>query len=130
ISQEACLGKDDEIQKLFNAKAGSWDRKYDGQGPLTFRIAVFSGLLARLVRPGSAILDFGCGTGAISAALAPQGYAMTACDVAEKMIEHGKSAHPQQPIKWLLLPADWEKLPWEADTFDAIIASSVFEYLT
>jgi len=119
----------DEIQKLFNAKAGSWDRKYDTKGPLAFRVSVFSGVVARILRPGSLILDFGCGTGAISAELASQGYSVTACDIAEKMIERGKSLHAEQPITWVLLPAGWKKFPFEANSFDAIIASSVFEYL-
>ena len=32
-------------------------------------------------------------------------------------------------IEWCVLPADWKKLPFDSGSFDAIIASSVLEYL-
>lgn len=120
----------DEVSLLFNNKARSWNDKYCLNGPLAFRVTVFSAILARLIRHGAVVLDFGGGTGAISSALASQGYKMTACDIAEQMILAGKRTHSDKPIDWVLLPKDWKRLPFANNTFDAIIASSVFEYLS
>ena len=120
----------DEVTLLFNNKAQSWNDKYCLNGPLAFRVAVFSAILARLIRQGAAVLDFGGGTGSISSALASQGYKMTTCDVAEQMIIAGQRTHSDEPIDWVLLPKDWKRLPFANNTFDAIVASSVFEYLS
>jgi ubiquinone/menaquinone biosynthesis C-methylase UbiE len=118
-----------EVSLLFNAKARSWDSKYRDKGPLAYRVAVFSALLAGRVRPGAAVLDFGGGTGAIASALALQGFRMTVCDLAEQMIAAGKQRYSSQAIEWLLLPQEWKRLPFKDSAFDAVIASSVFEYL-
>jgi len=119
-----------EVSLLFDDKASSWNSKYAPNGPLTFRVNVFSELLAACVKPGAVILDFGGGTGAISGALARQGFQMTVCDVSEQMIKAGKQLQSDKSIEWCLLADDWKRLPFADQTFDAIIASSVFEYLT
>jgi ubiquinone/menaquinone biosynthesis C-methylase UbiE len=54
---------------------------------------------------------------------------VTACDIAEEMIEVGKRTYPDSAIDWRLLPQEWERLPFDPCTFHGIIASSVFEYV-
>lgn len=117
------------VARLFDAKAPSWENKYTAQGSLRFRIHVFSALLAGHVRPGSSVLDFGGGTGAIAGALSLEGFRMTVCDLSAQMIAAGKQLHSGQSIDWRLLPQDWKRLPFADSSFAAIIASSVFEYL-
>jgi len=75
------------------------------------------------------VLDFGCGTGTIARALVQRGFRLTACDVSEQMIANGKQRHPNTDISWYLLPEGWKRFPFGDDSFDGIIASSVFEYL-
>lgn len=118
-----------EVALLFDAKAQSWDSKYRANGPLAYRAAAFSALLDGRVRRGAAVLDFGGGTGSIATALAQQGYQMTVCDVSDRMLAAGKRLYAGQAIEWLLLPAEWQRIPFANGTFDAIIASSVLEYL-
>jgi ubiquinone/menaquinone biosynthesis C-methylase UbiE len=118
-----------EVALLFNAKAQSWDSKYRANGPLAYRAAAFSALLAGRVNSGARVLDFGGGTGAISSALARQGFQMTVCDLSEGMLAAGKELYSSQGIDWVLLPQEWKHLPFADRQFDAIIASSVFEYL-
>jgi ubiquinone/menaquinone biosynthesis C-methylase UbiE len=118
-----------EVALLFDAKARSWDSKYRASGPLAYRAAAFSALLAGLVNPGVAVLDFGGGTGAISSALTRRGFQMTVCDLSEGMLAAGKRLYSSQEIKWVLLPKEWKSLPFVERQFDAVIASSVFEYL-
>jgi 2-polyprenyl-3-methyl-5-hydroxy-6-metoxy-1,4-benzoquinol methylase len=114
---------------LFNAKASSWETKYGPQGPLSHRIDIFGGLLAEQVQAGAAVLDFGCGTGTIARALVQRGFKLTACDVSEQMIVHGKGLCPGTDISWHCLPEGWRRFPFGDSSFDAIVASSVFEYL-
>jgi ubiquinone/menaquinone biosynthesis C-methylase UbiE len=117
-----------EVTLLFDVKAQSWDRKYRANGPLAYRAVAFSALLAGRVNSG-AVLDFGGGTGAISSTLARQGFQMTVCDLSEGMLAAGKQLYSSQGIEWVLLPKEWERLPFLDRQFDAVIASSVFEYL-
>jgi ubiquinone/menaquinone biosynthesis C-methylase UbiE len=118
-----------EVALLFDAKARSWDSKYRANGPLAYRAAAFSALLAGRVNAGSRVLDFGGGTGAISSALARQGFQMTVCDLSEGMLSAGKELYSSQGIDWVLLSKEWKRLPFADRQFDAVIASSVFEYL-
>jgi ubiquinone/menaquinone biosynthesis C-methylase UbiE len=82
-----------------------------------------------MCHPPSNILDLGCGTGEIAAAMGQRGYAVTACDFAEEMIDVARSSHNGTSVKWDCLKPDWEVLPFEDSSFDGIVASSVFEYL-
>jgi ubiquinone/menaquinone biosynthesis C-methylase UbiE len=117
------------VQALFNAKASTWNAKYRSDGPLAFRIAAFRKILVARLPLNSRVLDLGCGTGAIASALSADGFRVTACDIAEEMVEAGKRIHAGSSVEWCVLPADWKKLPFESGRFDAIIASSVLEYL-
>jgi ubiquinone/menaquinone biosynthesis C-methylase UbiE len=118
-----------EVTALFNAKAGAWDQKYQAGGDLVLRVAAFEELLAARLSPNDKVLDLGCGTGAIASACSASGFRVTACDVAEKMIDAGKRCYPASGIQWCVLPPDWRLLPFDACTFDAIVASSVLEYV-
>jgi ubiquinone/menaquinone biosynthesis C-methylase UbiE len=118
-----------EVRTLFNAKARTWNQKYEAGGALAFRVAAFERLLAQRLFPNAKVLDLGCGTAAIASALSTCGFRVTACDIAEEMIEAGKRIYGEYGIEWCLLPFDWKQLPFNASTFDGIVASSVLEYL-
>jgi len=118
-----------EVESLFNSKAGTWNEKYRPGGPLAVRSAQFLERATALLSPNGRILDLGCGTGAIAATLAARGFQVVACDVAAQMIAAGRKNHPNSTIEWSLLPSAWDRLPFESDSFDGIVASSVFEYL-
>jgi 2-polyprenyl-3-methyl-5-hydroxy-6-metoxy-1,4-benzoquinol methylase len=118
-----------EVRTLFNAKARTWNKKYQAGGALTFRICGFERLLTPRLPLGAKVLDLGCGTGAISAVLSAGGFRVTACDIAEEMIETGKQMYRDLAIEWRLLPLDWKQLPFDPETFSGIVASSVLEYV-
>jgi SAM-dependent methyltransferase len=145
----------DDVRTLFNRKAGSWRRKYAQNGKLHARVERFAGRLCALCPPPARVLDLGCGTGEIAVGLAERGYQVTGCDIAEEMLEVAKEqcgtresgpgriadpeslnpgAHPLPPnpecrIEWRCLEPNWKKLPFQDSRFDAVVASSVFEYL-
>jgi ubiquinone/menaquinone biosynthesis C-methylase UbiE len=118
-----------EVRALFNAKSNTWNQKYESGGPLAFRVAAFEGLLSRRLFPNAEVLDLGCGTAAIASALAAHGFRVTACDIAEEMIQAGKRIYKESAIEWCLLSPDWKQLPFDSCTFNGIVASSVLEYL-
>jgi ubiquinone/menaquinone biosynthesis C-methylase UbiE len=118
-----------EVRALFNAKARTWNQKYQAGGALAFRVAVFERLVAGRLSPNAKVLDLGCGTATIASVFSARGFRVTACDIAEEMIEAGKRIYGESTIEWCLLPPDWKHLPFDAGTFDGIVASSVLEYL-
>ena len=119
----------DAVRTLFNHKARGWRSKYGSRGTLSSRVEQFAARLAGLCLPPAGILDFGCGTGEIAAAIDRMGYQVTACDFAEEMIAVARSNYSETAVKWVRLESDWKMLPFADASFDGIIASSVFEYL-
>jgi ubiquinone/menaquinone biosynthesis C-methylase UbiE len=92
-------------------------------------VAQFAKRLRGLCLPPAGILDFGCGTGEIAAAIDRMGYQVTACDFAEEMIAVARSNYSDTAVKWVCLESNWRRLPFADGSFDGIVASSVFEYL-
>jgi ubiquinone/menaquinone biosynthesis C-methylase UbiE len=118
-----------EVRTLFNHKARGWQSKYGPKGKLNSRVGQFAERLSALCPPPGNVLDLGCGTGEIAAAIGQMGYQVTACDFAEKMMDSARRGHPGTSVKWVCLEPNWEALPFEDASFDGILASSVFEYL-
>jgi ubiquinone/menaquinone biosynthesis C-methylase UbiE len=119
----------DEVRTLFNQKARSWQSKYGSTGKLNSRVEQFAERLAGQCLPPAGILDFGCGTGDIAAAIDGMGYQVTACDFAEEMIAVARSNYSDTVVKWVGLEPDWRVLPFADESFAGIVASSVFEYV-
>ena len=126
--KESTLGVDD-VRTLFNQKARSWRSKYGSTGKLKSRVEQFAERVAGLCPPPAGILDFGCGTGDIAAAIDAMGYQVTACDFAEEMIAVARSNYSDTAVKWICLEPDWRILPFADQSFAGIVASSVFEYV-
>ncbi|MBB6730317.1 methyltransferase domain-containing protein [Cohnella zeiphila] len=87
--------------------------------------------LARLLRPGMAILDVGCGTGAISRGIAeavgPEGR-VVGIDNNPRLIEQARSAHGDVP--WLSFEVgDLYELAFE-ERFDVVTAARVLIWLS
>lgn len=119
----------DPVHALFSEKAATWNQKYSPDGPLQPRLAGFHQRLSKFVTPPAEVLDLGCGTGNLAAYLAEYGYALTGCDFAVSMMQEARAAHPRARVEWIALPSNWQQLPFASGRFDAIVASSVLEYL-
>jgi SAM-dependent methyltransferase len=121
-----------EIQQLFDEKAPSWNAKYLPGGALVGRISRFQDAIEQVCSSPADLLDFGCGTGNIARALATAGYQVAACDASPEML--GRARHPSvamlTPVLWYEVSTDVPDLPFDDQSFDAIVASSVLEYLT
>jgi 2-polyprenyl-3-methyl-5-hydroxy-6-metoxy-1,4-benzoquinol methylase len=117
------------VQALFNAKAATWPSKYGPGASLHQRCDTFMRRLVHLCPASGPVLDFGCGTGDISRAVADKGYEVTACDIAEAMIAVARFHSGHSQIQWVFLNPGWTGLPFKSGEFACVLASSVFEYL-
>ena len=82
-------------------------------------------LCRRFVAPGARVLELGCGTGDLLAALAPDPDGSLGVDFAPAMVERARERHPGLRFE----AADVEALEPEGRVFDAIVASDLVGHL-
>jgi SAM-dependent methyltransferase len=75
----------------------------------------------QVFRAGDRILEVGCATGALTVYLADRGYRVTGLDRSSDMIRRARNDHPHLD----LCVGDAMTLPYDDDTFDAVVAASV-----
>jgi ubiquinone/menaquinone biosynthesis C-methylase UbiE len=110
----------DRFVELYRSKAGFGDR-----------LALFTAAVARVVPVPGKILDFGCGPGVISLALARMGHEVLAVDGAPTMVEvarvRAESSGLQTRMKFAVMDA--ADMSLESNAFDCVVCSSVLEYI-
>ena len=95
------------------------------------RIVRFADALAGLSNKQGNVLDFGCGTGEITRALADQGWRLTGCDLSLEMLLKARTVDPDAKVTWAPIDADRPTpLPFPNTSFAVVYSSSVFEYLS
>lgn len=114
-----------QVQEFFGARAARWDVRFPDDGP-AYEAAVASlGL-----RPGSAVLDAGCGTGralpCLRAAVGPGG-AVLGADLTREMLD--AAARAGRGERALLLQADIARLPVASGALDAVFAAGLIAHL-
>lgn len=117
---------------FFDRLAGNWSQSHYGpQGGMVSRIARFSDALADLVPAPADILDYGCGTGDIAAALAARGYRVEARDMSPKMIEQARTLHAASGVRFAVVQTSNTPVALSLGerAFDAVLCSSVLEYV-
>ena len=112
----------------FDRLSGRWSRNYDSQsGAMRQRVAGFATALSGL-GSGARVLDFGCGSGDITRALAVDGLAMTGIDLSPAMIAMARQQPGAEGIDWTVAQPGNVTLPFADAAFDGALASSVLEY--
>jgi SAM-dependent methyltransferase len=120
------------VRQLFDAKAAAWPSKYAQDGRLVGRLNRLASAVSYHVPAGASVLDLGCGTGELAAAIAAAGMRVTGCDISPEMLHRAAAAGPSGPsgaVGWVQLDPAWRRLPLRSGAFDAVVASSVLEYV-
>jgi ubiquinone/menaquinone biosynthesis C-methylase UbiE len=92
------------------------------------RLRRFENALLGTVRPPAEILDFGCGSGDISAHLAGLGYTLTGVDVSEGMIARAAKRYTARNLRFMHIPRNRPQLDFADGYFRVCVCSSVLEY--
>ena len=77
------------------------------------------------IRSGSQVLEIGSGPGHVAYMLVQAGASVAGVDFSSKMVEVAQSRYPEIAFK----QADAEQLPFDADSFDAVVANFVVHHL-
>jgi len=102
----------DRVAPLYDLAVNTLNRRvYDGTGTA----------VARLIRPGDTVLECACGTGAISAAIAPACARVVATDFSEGMLKQARKKLARFPHV-VVEQADITDLHYADDSFDAVVA--------
>ena len=114
----------------FNGMANSWERKYEPGGSLRRRAVSIVRCLEESVDVPGQVLDFGCGSGDVAIACRNAGYRMSGVDLSPAMIARARMRANGRGIGFDVLESDEPfTLPYPEARFDAVIASSVLEYV-
>jgi SAM-dependent methyltransferase len=119
----------DQVLALFDTRAAGWPGKYAADGRLAGRLTWFADAVLDLVPAAGELLDLGCASGELALHLAQAGYRVTGCDIAPQMLALAEAADQRQQVSWIRLDSRWRTLPFEPGSLDAIVASSVLEYV-
>jgi SAM-dependent methyltransferase/glycosyltransferase involved in cell wall biosynthesis len=120
----------DERRSHFDGMADFWETKYEPGGPLEQRTISFVRCLRDSVDARGQVLDFGCGSGDIAIACRNAGYRMSGIDLSSAMIARARLRSNGHGIGFDVLESDEPlNLPYSEARFDAVIASSVLEYV-
>jgi SAM-dependent methyltransferase len=118
-----------QVRQLFDAKASTWSARYALGGRLTNRLTRFTAALSCHAPARGDVLDLGCGTGELASAVAAAGMRATGCDISPEMLDRAAAADPAGAVDWVQLDPGWQVLPFAPETFDAVVAASVLEYV-
>lgn len=110
----------EEVRRHFDAIAADYDRWKEKS---SYYYRLLAELHRELVPPGAAVLEVGCGTGTILAALLPR--RGLGVDLSPRMIAIAAARHPDLAF----LAADAAALP-PGEPFDFVVVPDVIEHLS
>ena len=109
----------DRVAPLYDLAVNTLNRRvYYGTGSA----------VARLIRPGDTVLECACGTGTITAAIAPACARVVATDYSEGMLKQAGKKLTRYP-NVVVEQADITHLRYADDSFDAVVAANVIHLL-
>ncbi len=114
------------VRNFFNRRADSWDEENAAH-----RRAVSERIIRGLgIKPGSRVLDVGCGTGLVIPwlleAVGKDGH-VTALDVAERMLAMAREKHGSPNLEFI--HADIADTPFLESSFDEVVCHNCFPHV-
>jgi len=103
-----------------------WSSIYRSTQLSEFNDTVMTELVSVLsLKPGSTVLDAGCGTGAHTARFAARGFSCTGVDISEHAISMASAKVPDAQF----LSAPLEDLPFSSESFDCVHSRGVLMHI-
>lgn len=116
--------------EYFSTQAARWGSLYRFKASFRDRLSLFLGGLTRRVAPPARVLDFGCGPGVMSLALAGMGYEVHGVDGSPRMIEMALAEQRRTgATNARFSQMDAREFTLPENTYDAVICSSVLQYV-
>jgi len=118
------------VRTNWNDRATDWDRMAEAAFLSADRTADIARLAVDLdLHHGSKLFDAGCGTGQFAIAFAHLGCQVTAQDLSPVMIDRGRAHARDRNVEIDFRTGDISILPDTRDTFDAIHARVVLQFV-
>lgn len=130
MNEKTIKASDNNSIKHFDIKAEEWDLLYK-RASFKDRLNLFISPIIKQLPKSAVILDYGCGTGTMSFVLGKKGYSVIGVDASEEMVNKANRKRPQGKLQHVDFKViNPENMTFTKDSFDAIICSSVLEYIT
>lgn len=115
----------------FDPEADNYDGWYSTRlGKLVDDIETKASLHLLDPRENMRILDVGCGTGNYSIKLSQLGCSVVGVDISENMLEIAKKKSAKLNLNIRFLHSNSEELPFDDESFDAVISITAIEFFT
>ena len=117
----------DRVAALFDRESGGYDDAHEGpRAPLLH--ARMAAVLEALGPGGGTVLDAGMGPGRLCAELDARGWQVSGVDISAQMVALAARRLPHARAR--LLQGSITELPFPGESFDAVTATGVLEYVT
>ncbi len=112
---------------IFDNFAADYDSWYtDKKGNFVDMVETDLAFKMTDIKKGMKILDVGCGTGNFSIKLAGRGCSVTGVDISNEMLNIARKKASGMNFDIEFINVDLNNLPFEDDTFDAVISMTAF----
>jgi 2-polyprenyl-3-methyl-5-hydroxy-6-metoxy-1,4-benzoquinol methylase len=123
---------DSKVAQFWNYESRDWEQKYGRRTSYFYRCRTFHEFFTAAGINRASILDYGCGSGDITFPMLQSGHTVTGVDIAERMVKKATDRAAQFGFAG---SASYHHLNDEvlasitSKTFDAVVCSSVLEYV-
>jgi ubiquinone/menaquinone biosynthesis C-methylase UbiE len=114
-----------EVEKQWDNRADFWNQNSENMWEKGSRSTIIP-FFKQYLQPGIQVLDAGCGDGYGSYKLFQEGFNVTGVDISKEMIERAKARLVDNKLNYI--QADLSNLPFESESFSAVIAINSLEW--